>query len=646
MFIPAMKDRQIIILAALLLILSPFLLTTIACDSSGDGTTVTATIRNENQPLNIGVSDGASLEIPPGALPVGTVVKMEVLTPEEAPPLPRGFESALKLYDISADHSLQREVEIRLPLPKIDVESIAMLFRYSEGEWVKMNFDVDGDFAVVSADLLSFWGWLDINVENFRQRGDQFLMTILDPDTYIEPIMKRFDELTGLVRYTDIGLESNSPLVNFDERHTYDLISASAASVDNDLLRLRVRNNNNFYLMLYFDGYGEVVAQRGSYLDIKSLQAVAPQLGFHVIYWLIENLPQNFILLLPEGTAEFHAPYHPGERLVIRFRLDEASAVYSSLDPLLGLVPIANVEIITAMRDIMGAGSRYVENLNNLEKSIYVNILDATDIRNTLLRAGVLIGEKALRQLLSSLVLPKVVEMRKDILEGRVIDILENGPQAKKGGRLTLDYLAMEIDYSEVADFVKQATSFAFINYILPLFEHPNELSNDDLILALTLNDLIPYQSDDTCSSIIHGDVVQKTARRVFGPHIKKIEHRSVFPYDWHSNEHLYRVVGFGPGSYTETYVLSIDETETNYIVDVAHAIYYYGLCYGEEDCIPVFYVHDELGNYIANLAEYDYNVAKNVVISEYLPKFPIRRYILNKELDGNYYIMKSYFLN
>ena len=162
------------------------------------------------------------------------------------------------------------------------------------------------------------------------------------------------------------------------------------------------------------------------------------------------------------------------------------------------------------------------------------------------------------------------------------------------------------------------------------------------LISALTLNGLTPSQSDDF-GSIIHGDDVQKAARRVFGPDLKNIEHRSVFPYDWHSDEHLYRVVGFGPGSYT--HVLTIDETETSYIVDVAHAIYYYGHCYGEEDCIPEFYVHDEFGNFIADLAEYDFSDYEDEieVISEYLPQFPIRRYMLNKEQDGTFYIMKSY---
>ncbi len=449
MIIPTMKNRRCIIIILSFLIITPLFLVTLSCDK-GDGTKATATIRNENQSHNIGISDGASLEIPPGALPRGTAIKMELLPSEEAPLLPDGFDTVLSLYDISADQPLKGEVKVSLPLPEVDDESIVMLFRLSEGKWEEMGFDVVEDFAVVSTDSLSLWAWLDTTVENFRRRSDQFLMTILDADTYVEPIMKRFDELTGLVRYTDIGLELNSPLVSIDERHAAGLISVSAASVDDDSLRVRIRNNHKFYLMAHFDGYGDVSVQRGSYLDIKTLHAVAPHLGKHIIDWLVESLPQNFILLLPEGTAELRAPYHPGEQLVIQFRFDEASAVYSSLDPLLSLVPIADVEMITAMRDIMGAGSRYEENLTNLEESIFENILDVTDIGNALLRAGVLAGEKALRSLLSALVLPAVVEVRKDIIEGRAVDILENGPRAKKGGRLILDYL--DIPDARLAD--------------------------------------------------------------------------------------------------------------------------------------------------------------------------------------------------
>ena len=603
---------------------------------SGIDATATATIRNENQPLIIGVSDGASLEIPPGALPNGTEVKMEMLPLEEAPPLPRGFESTLFLYDISADHSLQREVEIRLPLPEVDDESIVMLFRYSDGEWEEMYFDVDGDFAVVSADSLSFWGWLDTSLEELRQSGDQFLMTYLDPDILIGPVMKRFDELTGLVRYTDIGLESNSPLVSFDERQTYGLISASAVLADNDLLRLRVRNNNNFYLMLYFDGYGEVSAQRGSYLDIKSLRALAPQLDPITINWLIENLPQNFILLLPEGTAEFNASYQPGESLVIQFRLDEASALYTSLDPLLEFVPIADIEIIAAMRDIMGAGSHYVENLNNLENSIYENILDATDIRNTLLRAGVLVGDKALRELISILVLPAVVEMRKDLYEGRIIDILEHGQQAKKGGRLTLNYLDIHDDEAkrkEIVDFMEKATSH--ISEIFPEFYDPNnDIGNDELISLMIFNGITPssWGASDHITRFA-GEDVEWAAKTIFGPEINDITHKSVGQAIWKESEQEYHVHAFGPTSFIETHVISIVEESDRYIVDVIHLKYSFR---EDDDRLNETNIYDEYGNHVVVLK------GEENINESHLRGLPIRSYFLRKTDDGGFYISHS----
>ncbi len=195
---------------------------------------------------------------------------------------------------------------------------------------------------------------------------------------------------------------------------------------------------------------------------------------------------------------------------------------------------------------------------------------------------------------------------------------------------------------AEVAEFVEAAASFSPVDYILPEFNHPGDLSNEDLIKTITLGSLVPYNRDLYSSKIITGWDVQDTAEKIFGPGAKTIQHQSVFPFDWCDSNQEYRIIGFGPGSYTLCYVIGIEENQDRYLVDIIFVSYYYTLCYPGDDCSPEFYVHDENGFFVADLSGYDFD---DEPIMNYLHLFPVRRLILPKNLDGTYHISSSFIL-
>jgi len=207
-------------------------------------------------------------------------------------------------------------------------------------------------------------------------------------------------------------------------------------------------------------------------------------------------------------------------------------------------------------------------------------------------------------------------------------------------------------DKEKVAIFIEESTSFSIDDFVLPEFDHPNEISNEELIRAVTLSGLAPSYRD-SYGSFYTGKDIQETAKSIFGSDIKEIEHRSVFPYYWDSENQIYQVEGFGPGSYTETKAINIEETYKEIIVDTVHLIFYYS----PTDDEYVSYVVGELSR-ISEFDSYeDFLENSDAIvlvddqhtdgtIDEYINTFPVRRYILSKEGDGILYIRQSYLLD
>jgi hypothetical protein len=200
-----------------------------------------------------------------------------------------------------------------------------------------------------------------------------------------------------------------------------------------------------------------------------------------------------------------------------------------------------------------------------------------------------------------------------------------------------------------IAKFVENATTFWGTDYLLPEFAHPNDISNDDLIMAMTLNRLIPtYKKYGT----IAGEDVQLTAKLIFGPDLKDIEHNHAGGiYDWDENNEEYSISLGAPASYAETKVLKVQETNHEFIVDAVHVFYYFppdgieGDTYvaGELFRMEDFDLYDDFYKEALLITN---NEEPEDLIKEQPNLFPVRRYVLSKEGDGVCYIRQSYLLD
>jgi len=192
------------------------------------------------------------------------------------------------------------------------------------------------------------------------------------------------------------------------------------------------------------------------------------------------------------------------------------------------------------------------------------------------------------------------------------------------------------VGYAEeqIISFVEKVTSFE-IKFTLPEFEHPNEISNEDLIDAVLLCGLAPPFDDYYIS--VSGADLQTTARSIFGSDLRDIAHDPSH-HSWNSEKQAFYFWIGSSWERTETKVISVSETNNEFIVDAVHFIY----GYSPDELFSYFY--DELSsvNPIVVLNEQD----KDGTIDQYLDQFPIRRYILSKEGNGISYIRQSYLLD
>ena len=208
-------------------------------------------------------------------------------------------------------------------------------------------------------------------------------------------------------------------------------------------------------------------------------------------------------------------------------------------------------------------------------------------------------------------------------------------------------------DREHVASFIEESTSFYAHSFILPEFDHPNEISNEYLISAITLNGLTPSYLDSRNGWMMTGKDVQETARSIFGPDLNDIEHKDVWPYEWNDEDNIYQILAFGPNSYTETKVLDVKDKNEEIIVDAVHLKYHYS----PQDPENISYVVDEL----TSISEFDsfeeLKEASDAIIladeqhddgtiDKHIDSFPVRRYVLSKEGDGVCYIRRSYLID
>jgi parallel beta-helix repeat protein len=190
--------------------------------------------------------------------------------------------------------------------------------------------------------------------------------------------------------------------------------------------------------------------------------------------------------------------------------------------------------------------------------------------------------------------------------------------------------------HREIEDFFDKAFNlgFNFMGDGFPVFNNPLELGNRDLLAILITSGFTPFYYDkDTYTTIVKREDVEKTAKILFGPHIKEVFHDSAAYYGWNSEKNQYEGRwDFGPpGEYAEMKVVAIEENLREYILDVVYLTVIWEPYYDTGS-----YIYDDNGNLVTHLYfKGDY--------SDYLPFMPKRHFILTKAGDGVYYISQHY---
>lgn len=390
--------------------------------------------------------------VPLGALPTGSRVTLREFDADAVPPAPEGFRLAQTVYEIRADHPLQGKVTVRLPLPVVEADDIFLLARHAGKQWEAVSFDVKDGLAVVETETLSLWTFLGGQVA-LTSVVSQWVRPYLSVNRYVTA----FREATGLDRYVNMPLEATSPEVEVDNSQAGGLIAVSARVIDGQV-RLRVRNLVKFYLHLYFEGPADVQPVRGAYVDWASAIDVSNLIASYLVPnpgllgsapsaplrgavadLFKEVLPKD-TLLLPEGTAEFVTDYLPGKNLTVSASFSGAAGALTSLDPLLGLVPFTDMEVVTAVRDIQGANSKYAVALPGLELGWGRRAVDLLDVAAAARRAGILAGEQVIKALVAKLVVPHAIDLAETV-EGRLNDLNAMGRRAVQGAAVIVRYL-------------------------------------------------------------------------------------------------------------------------------------------------------------------------------------------------------------
>ncbi len=192
-----------------------------------------------------------------------------------------------------------------------------------------------------------------------------------------------------------------------------------------------------------------------------------------------------------------------------------------------------------------------------------------------------------------------------------------------------------------VKEFMNNAIPF-WVGDAIPQFNTPNEISNDDLLNLLVMSDFTPKQhdQDEQWIQYISAEDVENTAKTIFGPDIKEVQHEDVHLFLYDSNNRLYSTRPVGGGiPHTKVHIIDIRETDNEYIVDAVHAYHSFNLYDMMDDPDLGIDIYDDWGNYVLTLDDFDDDY------SAYLPYLPVRRYILTKTSDESYYLTQSYIV-
>ena len=396
----------------------------------------------------ITLENGASISIPPGAISRDATVTATQLDPENGPETPEGF-TIETLYEFSVDEPLMEPVTLRLPLSSVTEDSVLWLAKYdeTEGAWHGVGFTIQDGYAVVQTDTLSIFGTIRGTWDDFTNWATKNVGSVawwardeILPSLTLDHWISWLEEISGLDEMIYEPLFATSPQLEYDDSAARGLIAASAKVIDEHSIEIRIRNDTKMYLHLYFDGASVEPIKRGyiAAADVMVLVLTTPGMSLLVE----QSFLSQSVILLPECTADFRAYMGEGDSLQIKAQFSDAAALFNSLDPFFALVPIADVEVIAAVRDVKGAESEFYDALVAYEGEWLIKTCYGLDLVAETLRAGWLLGTEGLKFIANIALwgVPAVTELADKSLE-RVEDIVDKGSDAIWGGTLVISYV-------------------------------------------------------------------------------------------------------------------------------------------------------------------------------------------------------------
>ena len=199
------------------------------------------------------------------------------------------------------------------------------------------------------------------------------------------------------------------------------------------------------------------------------------------------------------------------------------------------------------------------------------------------------------------------------------------------------NFINIPLRYKSVQEFLEKAIPESHLRVEIPEFRNLNEISNRQLLFMVAFSNYTTISEDDQERSIILAEDIERTARIMFGLDADKLVHDHIDPYfAWDSENELY----FwhwpaGAAGSSKIKVIDIEETADSFIVDTVSFISSYSPYDYEGD-----YIYDDYGNLVTHLL----GQSDHAELS-YVPFMPVRRFILTKTGDGNYFISQNYKL-
>ena len=397
--------------------------------------------------MTIALEDGASISIPRGGIGPDATVTAAKLDPKNGPEAPQGF-TIQTLYEFSVDEPLMEIVTLRLPLVSVTEDEVLWLANHdqTDGVWHGVGFRIEDGYAVVVTDTLSIWGtmigtWDDFADWASRTVGsmDDWIGNKILPYLTISHWISWYEEVMGADKMIYDPLFTASPELICDHSRSLGLISASARLMSEDRIEIRIRNDTRMYLHLYFDGPSVEPIQRGylSLADILRFVETTPEMKSVVQ----SSFLQHGVILLPECTADFRTYMSAVEVLSIKAEMSDAAALINGLDPAFALVPIADLEAATAVRDLKGAQSEFSLALEVYQDEWLWKTIAGLNLVEETMRTGWLLGTRTLRFVANKALvgIPAMTELANQARQ-RKAEIEDRGGEAILGGRIVVSY--------------------------------------------------------------------------------------------------------------------------------------------------------------------------------------------------------------